>query len=76
MAQEIFKDTKFEWTTDWYNLVTVDAKAIRESRIKELKARGFSPRKFSLGMQLLSMGGIGSGKPHIEYHAKCFGINY
>jgi len=77
MAQELFHSDKFEWTPDdWYKLTPINAVHTRNVRIKELKAKGYNPTKFSLGGQLLSKGGIGSGKPHIEYFTKVYGINY
>lgn len=82
MGQEIFSgiDHGFAWTDDWYEW---DAKAgnaaalkARNARLKELRKQGKNPRGFTLGNQLVSRGGVGSGHPHIEEFTKCYGINY
>ncbi len=72
-------DYKFEWTEDWYKW---DAEAgrtaalkARNAEAKRLKDKGHTVRKFSLRDQLISRGGIGSGKPHIELHMTCFLLN-
>jgi hypothetical protein len=64
-------DYGFRWTSDdWYEYDGKEAErtALRERNAfaKRLKAEGRRVRKGSLGKQLVSMGGIGSGKPHIE----------
>ena len=84
MGQRMFcgvdEDGDFRWTEDWYTYdgKTADAAArrSRDAFAKELKARGDRPRKFSLGDQLISRGGIGSGRPHIELWTKCYGVNW
>lgn len=83
MAQQTFSgvDFGFRWTSDgWYEYDGAEAErkalATRNARVRELKARGHKPRPFSLGLQLLSRGGIGSGRPHVEILTKCYGINW
>ena len=73
-------DYGFEWTHDWYEW---DSKAAhkaarrdRDNQAKELLAQGKTVRKFSLGKQLVSRGGIGSGHPHIELVISVYGLNY
>ena len=71
------KDSDGEW---WYEYDPAEGAKIarreRDAYCKQLKAEGYRPRKFSLGAQLRSFGGIGSGYPHIEVHSKCFGVNW
>jgi hypothetical protein len=54
----------------WYEYDGKQAeKAAMQARnefAKEMKRQGYTVRKSSLGKQLVSRGGIGSGKPHIE----------
>lgn len=87
MAQELFSgvETFFRWTTEadgstWYQFDEDAARkhALRERnrRARELERAGYTVRKFSLGKQLRSKGGIGSGKPHIEFLSTCYGLNY
>jgi hypothetical protein len=83
MAQQIFSGTDygFKWTADgWY---TYDGKIAEKTALiernalaKELKSKGMNPVKFSLPMQLVSRGGIGSGKPHIELYTRSYGVNW
>ena len=77
MTQEFFDSHKFEWTDDnWYRLIPMDAIKERARRIKQLRKQGYKPQRSSLGLQLLSKGGIGSGKPHIEYWTRTYMISY
>ena len=74
-------DYGFSWTSDgWYawDYTTGNKAALqaRNARAKELRAQGFKVYGFSLGESLISRGGIGSGKPHIELWAKAYGLNY
>ena len=75
--QQIFSP-KITWTPDgWYTLED-DSKARerRDSEAKTLKSQGYHVSKFSMRNQLMSHGGIGSGKPHIEVVCNCYGVNY
>jgi hypothetical protein len=73
-------DYGFRWTSDgWYKW---DGRAgdraalkARNARAKKLRQQGRTVRLFALGPQLVSRGGIGSGQPHIELVAKCYGLN-
>lgn len=58
----------FEWTEDgWYKLDEVkahaDAKRDRDAAAAELRKQGRKVKKWTAGRQLISMGGIGSGRP-------------
>lgn len=82
MDQMTFNPIKygFEWTADgWYKW---DSKAAHERAKKDrdaaarlAKADGRIVKKWSMGSQLISMGGIGSGHPHIEEVVTVYGIN-
>ena len=77
--QMIIDPTSFQffWTDDgWY---TFDRQAAhkaaiaeRRRRAKELKAQGYKVRLSTLSDQLISKGGIGSGRPHIELVVNCY----
>jgi len=67
----------FEWTDPepgeqfgWYEFdhPTAYAAAVRarDERAKELKAEGFTVRRKTRRRNLMSMGGIGTNRPHIE----------
>jgi hypothetical protein len=80
MPQKTFSplDNGFRWTgldsgdlsKIWYEYDGKPAeKAALQARnafAKKLEKEGFRVRKISLGKQLVSRGGIGSGRPHIE----------
>jgi len=80
--QELFNpiETGFRWTETWYEYDGKEAEKAalkaRNDRAKELKAKGYKVSKFSLGKQLISRGGIGSGRPHIELVVPVYGLNY
>lgn len=79
--QEIFDGVKygFRWIGDWYEYdgrpAERRAMSARNSRAKELRKQGFTVTMFSMGSQLRSLGGIGSGRPHIEIWTKAYGLN-
>ena len=79
MTQEHFTP-QIEWTKDgWYKMADDAEKQAmqrRNTRAKELKAQGLEVSKGSRRNQLLSFGGIGSGKPHIEVICTCYYLNY
>lgn len=73
-------DYDWKWNDDWYewdraagNRAALKA---RNADAQRLVSYGYTVRKFSLGDQLISRGGIGSGKPHIEVWAKVYGFDY
>ena len=81
-TQQVFSPIKFgfEFTADgWYAFdrkdATAKARKARDDAARELKSEGYEVRKFSLPNQLVSMGGIGSGRPHIEEIVTCYGLN-
>lgn len=72
-------DYGFEWTEEWYkwgaDAGRNAALKARNAEAKRLKDQGHKVRKSSLKDQLISRGGIRSGKPHIELHMTCFLID-
>jgi len=81
MIQKIFAPIKytFEWTENWYKWDRDEAHKLalkaRNKEAKRLKEDGYKIKKFSNRNQLMSLGGIGSGKPHIELLCNCYGLN-
>jgi hypothetical protein len=82
MIQQTFNpiDYGFAWTDDgWYNwdakLGRKLAMQARDAAAKRAKREGRTVTKFSMPNQLISRGGIGSGRPHIEQVVTCFGVN-
>jgi hypothetical protein len=81
-TQRIFDGIEFgfRWVGDWYEydgkIAEKTALRARNELFSQLKAQGRAPRKFRLPMQLRSMGGIGSGRPHIELHTKAYGVEW
>jgi len=72
-------DHGFEFSNDWY---TFDRKAAHAAALKQrnreardLRKQGYAVTCFTLGEQLVSRGGIGSGNPHIELVVSVFGLN-
>jgi hypothetical protein len=82
MGQKLYSpiDYGFRWVGDWYEFdtkaATAAARKARDARFNELKRLGQSPRKFSLGMQRITRGGIGSGHPEVDFVLPCYGLNY
>jgi hypothetical protein len=82
MKQTIFCaiDYGFKWTDDWYEWDRKEAikhaKQQRNEALKHLRSLGVKCTPFSLGDQLVSKGGIGSGHPHIEEWSRAYGINH
>lgn len=82
MDQMIYNpvDTQhFRWTADWYNFdhkaADVEAKRLRDNFGNLAKSLGKKVKKFTLRNQLISRGGIGSGRPHIELVVNVYGLN-
>lgn len=82
IQQKIFNpiDYTFKWTEDWYEwdreAAHKAAIGARNAEAKRLNALGFGVQKRSLQNQLMSMGGIGSDKPHVNLIVNCYMINY
>jgi hypothetical protein len=82
MRQEIYSPTKhtFVWTEDWYTWDHVQAHRLalkqRNARAKVLRANGYRVKCFSLPGQMITKGGIGSGRPEISLVATVYGINF
>lgn len=73
-------DYGFEWTNDgWYKFdrkaAIKAARAARDARARELKKAGIPFKKFTDGNCLISRGGIGSGRPHIEEVVPVYYLN-
>lgn len=69
----------FKWTDDWYSwdrdAAHREARRARDVKARALKVDGKRVKKFSTRDQLVSVGGIGSGHPHIENIVTVYGIN-
>jgi len=48
----------------------------RNAFAKKMSEKGYNIIKSSLGNQLLSFGGIGTGEPHIERWTKVYMVSY
>jgi hypothetical protein len=73
-------DYGFSWTNDdWYewdsDAAHKAARQARDAQARDLKSEGFTVRKFSIPSQLISRGGIGSGRAHVEFVVSIYGIN-
>ena len=81
--QQIYNpiDYCFKWTDDdrmyeWDRTEAhKQARAARNKRAKELRAKGKHVTSFSLSGQLISRGGIGSGNPHCDFIVTAYGLN-
>lgn len=88
MQQQFFNpvDFGFEWTAcegfelGWFKFPYEEAikaaRAARDAVAKELKAEGHTVRKVSLGRQLVTRGGLGSGHPEITLEVPVYGIEW
>ena len=72
-------DFGFEWTDGWYRFdhkaAHKAALAARNREAKRLRGMGYAVRCFTHRNQLMSMGGIGSGHPHIQQVVSVYGLN-
>ena len=68
-------DFGFRWVADgtemgWYQFdyksACESAKKARDAYAKDMKKKGYTVKKRSSKNNLISKGGIGSGRPHIE----------
>lgn len=62
----------YEWD---YRAGHAEAKRVRNERAKELRAAGYRVKCCTEPNQLISRGGIGTGKPHIELIVTCYMLN-
>lgn len=66
----------FEWTEDWYTFDRKQAAKLarqaRSEKAKELRAKGWDVRLWTLKDQRLTMGGIGSGRPEITVYCSVY----
>lgn len=81
MDQRTFNPVNYfwTWTSDWYEW---DSAAAHKAAMKERNAEaaklvkaGKRVKKWSHAGSLMSRGGIGSGKPHIEVVVTVYGFN-
>ena len=70
----------FRWTDDWYEFdyTAARAEAKRQRNIEAARLRKAGCRVITSSQSgcLMSMGGIGSGHPHIEEVVTVYGILY
>jgi len=83
MSQQIFNPINyfFNWSNDWYQWNSKkaheEAKRLRDKEAKRLKEEeGFKVKKFTIKNQLITRGGIGSGKPEISEIVTCYCLDY
>jgi len=73
-------DFTFRWTPDWYewdySTAHQQARQARDAKARELRAQGHKVRSWAMANQLVSRGGIGSGKPHIDLVVTVYMIDY
>jgi hypothetical protein len=80
--QEIFSPITngFRFTADWYEYDGKPAEQAalkaRNARAKELTKAGHTVRKFSLGIQEITRGGIGTNHPEVTVFCPVYGLNY
>ena len=70
----------FAWTADnWYSWDAKEARSqarkARDAEAKRLVSQGKKVHKFTLPNQLLRRGGIGSGKPDVEFVCPVYYLN-
>jgi len=72
-------DFNFTWEGGWYawdhDAAHKAARKHRDVAAKEAQGRGQKVSKFRLPNQLITRGGIGSGRPHIDLMVTCYGFN-
>jgi hypothetical protein len=74
-ANYTFKWTEGGWYSWDYEAAHKAALQARNAEAKRLKAAGHSVRKGSLRNQLITKGGIGSGRPEISLVVNCYIVN-
>jgi len=81
MSQQRFNPLHFgfNWTSDgWYDFDHTSAhkaaRAARDTEARRLRKAGHKVRCWTTSGQLVSQGGIGSGKPHIELIVSVYGL--
>jgi hypothetical protein len=72
-------DFHFEWTSDWYkwdrDAAHKAARKARDEYAKALKATGRTVTKSSTPGQLITRGGIGSGRSQIEMFVTVYAVS-
>ena len=82
MAQQMFNPVDFggfEWTSDWYRWDAVaghrEAMRARDAKATILRKAGHRVRSSRGAIQVVARGGVGSGRPHIEFVVTCYGLS-
>jgi hypothetical protein len=83
MTQQMFCPVdfgSFRWTDDWYSWDAVEghreAMRARDAKARILRQAGHHVRKFTLRNQVITLGGVGTKCPHIEFVVTCYGLSY
>ena len=75
--QHFSQNVAYSASNDCWTVVEteVECRQRRDAYVKKAKTEGHKATKFSLGWQLMSYGGIGTGKAHFELWVKSYGAN-
>ena len=71
------QNVEYDKDKDYWQVIEteVECRQRRDAYVKKVKKEGHKATKFSMGWQLMSYGGIGSGKSHFELWVKAYGAN-
>lgn len=71
------QQVKYNESRDYWDVVETETECRkrRDEYAKQMKASGYGVKKYSNGLQLMSFGGIGSGKAHFTLWVKSYGCN-
>lgn len=74
IQQHFTQKVEYDAKADYFSVVEseIDCRKRRDAWAKEMKAKGYKVRRSSNGLQLMSYGGIGSGKAHCEHWVKSY----
>lgn len=74
--QDFTQKVEYDKERDYWNVVETEqeARKRRDEYAKRMKAQGYIVRKRSNGLQLMSFGGIGSGKAHFTLWLKSYSV--
>lgn len=75
--QTFSQNVEYDASRDYWHVVETaeSARKRRDEYARRMKVDGHKVSKFSLGWQLMSYGGIGSGKAHFTLWVKSYGVN-
>ena len=73
--QTFSQNVEYDASMDYWKVVETEeqCRQRRDAYVKKVKAEGHKATKFSLGMQLMSYGGIGTGRSHCQIWVKSYG---